>query len=210
MPVISGLTDPTLVKLFHMGQTDKQIADTYGISVQAVSARRMRLGLVRKQISRQVNEGLAARWTIHTTQGRGSHHNLHAAKCLKVWLRLRLGDESLSEVQVQQAEGWAAELHQRNEVLCYDPEVPGGWYYRPRKPRDGRLVVDWPKSIPFPDERFKRALELPPDIIETPRKEPRSRLAQEQRAWARSNGYEVKPRGRVPKEIQKAYEGRSL
>lgn len=208
MPVISGLTDPILVKLFHMGQTDKQIAETYGISVQAVSARRTRLGLVRKRFSRQVNEGLATRWTIHTTQGRGSHHNHHAIKCLRVWLRFRLGDQDLSEVQIQQAEGWVAELWQQNKVLCYDPEQ--GWYYRPRKPRDGRLLVDWPKSIPFPDERFKRALELPSEIMEVPRKEPRSRLAEKQRAWARANGYAVKDRGGIPKEIQRAYEQENL
>lgn len=163
MPIDSGLTDATLVKLFHLGYEDKQIAKQYGITVQAVSKRRVRLGLIRKPVSRQVNEALRERWKIFTTQDAESHHMRYSAKALKVWLRRQLGDDKLSPAQLRMADQWERRLRETNEVLCYDPDTPEGWYYRPRKKSDGRLVVDWPRSIPFPDEKFRRALELPPE-----------------------------------------------
>ncbi|KQX43529.1 hypothetical protein ASD97_26000 [Streptomyces sp. Root63] len=162
MPVISGLTDALLVKSFHRGLTDKAIAEEFGISVQAVSKRRMKLGLVRKPISRKVNEGLAARWSIWAPKEGTGHHNAYSAKALKVWLRMRLGDATLSAEQKNLALQWEGRLRDRETVLCYDPNRSEGWYYRPRTERDGRLVIDWPGDLPFPSEEFKRALELPP------------------------------------------------
>ncbi|MEU5166808.1 hypothetical protein [Streptomyces mutomycini] len=162
MPIISGLTDPLLVKLFHTGSSDKEIAERYGISVQAVSKRRMKLGLIRKPVSRQVNEALAERWKIWSPKEGTGHHNAYSAKALKVWLRMRLGDDSLSEKQLDLAEQWERRLRERDEVLCYDPDAPEGWLYRPRKPRDGCRVIDWPSGLPYPSEEFKRALDLPP------------------------------------------------
>lgn len=97
MPVISGLTDPKMVKYFHQGKSDRWVAERFGISVQVVSARRQRLGLLRKPISRQANEALATRWKIKAEKNLGSHHNAHAAKSLKIYLRMRLGDASLSD-----------------------------------------------------------------------------------------------------------------
>jgi hypothetical protein len=165
MPIISGLTDALMVKHFHTGQTDKQIAEQYNISVAAVSKRRMKLGLIRKPVSRQVNEALAERWKIWAPKTGTGHHNAYSAKALKVWLRLRLGDDSLSEKQRDLAAQWERLLRERNEVLCYDPDTPEGWYYRPRTVDDERRVIDWPEELPYPSEGFKRALELPPQPV---------------------------------------------
>lgn len=161
MPVISGLTDPLLVKLFHRGDSDKAIAAEFGISPQAVAKRRMKLNLVRKPVSRQVSEYLAHRWTIYTKQYEHSHHNAYSAKRLREWLRWRLGDDKLSKDQLHRAKVWEERMRRENLVLCYNPETVEGWYYRDRRPEDGRLVIDWPKGLPFPDQKFKRALELP-------------------------------------------------
>ncbi|MEU9258990.1 hypothetical protein AB0D68_10950 [Streptomyces sp. NPDC048212] len=166
MPIISGLTDPLLVKLFHTGSTDKEIAEEYGISVQAVSKRRMKLGLIRKPVSRQVNDGLSWRWERIWSPKEGTgHHNAYSAKALKVWLRMRLGDTSLSAKQQELARQWENKIRASNQVLCYDPDTPEGWFYRPRKPEDGRRVIDWPKHLPYPSEGFKKALDLPPEVV---------------------------------------------
>ncbi|WP_371665997.1 hypothetical protein OG306_33250 [Streptomyces sp. NBC_01241] len=165
MPIVSGLTDPLLVKLFHTGQTDKQIAERFGISVQAVSKRRMKLGLIRKPVSRKVNDYLAARWDIWAPSEGTGHHNAYSGKALKVWLRMRLGDSGLSQKQEHLAQQWERRLREQNEVLCYDPDPQRGWFYRPRTARDGQRVIDWPDGLPYPDEGFKRALDLPPQEL---------------------------------------------
>lgn len=161
MPIDTGLTDALLVKLFHLDKSDAEIAEQFGITVQAVSKRRMKLDLVRKPVSRQVNEWLATRWKVFSPQEGTGHHNRYSAKALRVWLRRRLGDTTLSAKQVEMADRWERRLRRDNIVLCYDPDTEEGWYYRPRTPADNRLVIDWPRDLPFPDERFRRALELP-------------------------------------------------
>jgi hypothetical protein len=156
--------DPVLVRLFHKGVSDKQIADEYHVSVQAVNKRLTRLGLRRKPVSRQVSEYLSVRWKVHTVpRGGTSHHNLYSARRLREWLRLRLGDDQLSDEQKHRAQVWEERLRREGLVLCYDPEREDGWYYRPRTPADGRLAIDWPEDLPFPDERFRKALEIPPE-----------------------------------------------
>jgi hypothetical protein len=163
MPWESELTDATLVKLFHLGRTDKEIAKDYGITPQAVSKRRVKLTLRRQEVVDKVAEGLAARWTVFTVPTAESHHSRHSARALKVWLRRRLGDDKLSPAQIKLADQWERNLRRRNAVLCYDPSTKDGWFYRPRTPADGQRVIDWPADLPFPDEQFRRALELPPE-----------------------------------------------
>jgi hypothetical protein len=161
MPIDTGLTDAILVKLFHLGKTDREIADQYGVTVQAVSKRRVKLDLIRKPVSRQVNEWLATRWQVFSPQEGTGHHNRYSAKALRVWLRRRLGDDTLSAKQIDMADRWERRLRREGTVLCYDPTTEEGWYYRFRTKADNRLVIDWPRDLPFPDERFRRALELP-------------------------------------------------
>ncbi|MFE8916866.1 hypothetical protein [Streptomyces globisporus] len=160
MPVKSGLTDYQMTKLYHAGVTDAQIAEMYGISVSAVGARRRRLNLPRKRIAQQVNEALISRWGVIPDK---SHHIEHTAKALKTYLRMRLGDSSVSASQRRTTDSWVERLKKRDVVVCYDPERVGGWYYRPRVASDERRVADWPASIPFPSVEFKRALDLPED-----------------------------------------------
>lgn len=164
MPFDSGLTDALLVKYFHTGKSDKWIAERHGITVQAVSKRRKKQGLLRKPVVNQVSEALGKRWTVYTTPNRGSHHSAHQIKSLRFWLRRRLGDQTLKPDDIARAERWERQIRRENVVLCYDPTTKKGWYYRPRTPADGRLVIDWPSDWPEqPDENFRRALELPPE-----------------------------------------------
>jgi hypothetical protein len=162
MPTDVRFTDTELVEYFHLGWNNQRIADKFGVTRQAVSKRLVDMGLYRHPIAREVQAGLAQRWTIHTTPGKDSHHNSYSAKRLTEWLRWRLGDE-LSEDQIKRAKAWERRLHRDGTVLCYDPDTEEGWYYRPRLKIDGRLVIDWPRSLPFPSEKFKKALELGPE-----------------------------------------------
>lgn len=162
MPVISGLTDPVMVKLFHKGWTDREIAEEYGITPSAVGQRRRKLGLHPNPVSLQVNKDLSVRWDIWSAKEGTAHHNLHSAKALKIWLRIQLGDTTLSEAQTHLAQMWVRGLMERGEVLCYDPGTEDGWWYRRRTPADRNLLIDWPEDLPFPSEKFRKALELPP------------------------------------------------
>ena len=162
MPINSGLTDAELVKLFHTGHSDVAIAKQFGITKQAVSKRRVKLGLIRKRVAKEVSEGLATRWEILTPAKGATHYKEHHARALRIWLRMQLGDQELSEGQQKLARDWVRELGARGEVLCYDPQLQNGWYYRTRTPEDERRVIDWPADLPYPSERFKRALDLPP------------------------------------------------
>lgn len=153
-------SDSVMIKNFHLGVTDKELAEQYEVTIQAVSKRMVKLGLRRKPIAERVSAGINARWgRIETHRYGKSHHKAWPGKMLRAYLRSRLGDEQLRRYQVEEASAWVGSMADR--VLGYNPDVPEGWYYRPREPRDGRLVVDWPTEIPFPDEEFRRALELP-------------------------------------------------
>jgi hypothetical protein len=165
MPTSLLPPDHELAKLYHRDVSDREIAERYGVTVQAVNKRLSAMGLFRKPISKQVNEALAARWTIWAPKDGTGHHNRYSAKALKVWLRRQLGDDTLSKAQLDMADRWERRLRRDNLVLCYDPNTESAWYYRPRTPQDGKLVIDWPKHIPFPNERFKRALELPAEDV---------------------------------------------
>jgi hypothetical protein len=162
MPTPKLPPDPVLLKLVRSGLSNSEIARLYGVTPQAVSKKVLALGIRRLPVSDEVNAGLRQRWgDIYSNPSSDSHHLTHPAKALKIWLRYRLGDSKLSQDQVSLAKAWIRGLSERDEVLCYDRDHPGGWYYRPRTPADNRLIVDWPESIPFPDERWRKALELP-------------------------------------------------
>ncbi|MET9816887.1 hypothetical protein [Streptomyces sp. NPDC006355] len=162
MPVDTGLSDALLIKLFHLDWSDKKIAHEFHITVQAVSKRRTKLGLLRRPVSKKVNEWLRHRWPdMVSTKGSDSHHNDHSAQRLREFLRLQLGDKTLSDRQVTLVQAWTEERRKKDDVLCYDPDQ--GWSYRPREKRDGNLVIDWPRGLNFPDQRFREALELPSD-----------------------------------------------
>lgn len=168
MPVSYLPSDHELVKLFHLGRTDASIAHQFGVSVQAVNKRFQKLGLARRTTpTQQAKELLEYRWgRVRWNQDETrSHHNRYSAKALKVWLRRRLGDDTLSSQQVTMAERWERRLKREETVLCYNPDSEEGWFYRPRNGSRDRYVIDWPEDLPFPDQKIKRALELPNEDI---------------------------------------------
>ncbi|WP_327294444.1 hypothetical protein [Streptomyces sp. NBC_01197] len=155
-------TDSVMIKLFHLGVPYKKIARTYGVSHQAVSKRMVGLGLKRLPAAEEVSELLNYRWGgILTSQYGKSHHSHRAGKSLKLWLRAKLGDDGLSDLQRETAAQWENRIRRKGLVLCYDSTSSAGWSYRDRRPEDGRLVIDWPPELPFPDGASRSLLELP-------------------------------------------------
>lgn len=153
-------SDSILMKLFHQKTTDRELAEIYGVTVQAVNMRIVGLGLRRRPFSQEANRLITQRWSIKPAK-ETSHHKAHAIKALRIYLRKRLGDTDLSAKQVRLADAWETGLRSRNEVLCYDRDTEAGWFYRPRRPEDGRLVIDWPEDMPRPERVDLEALELP-------------------------------------------------
>jgi transcriptional regulator with XRE-family HTH domain len=155
------LSDAALIELFHEGVSDKDIAAEFGITVQAVSKRRLQLHLPRKSTAQKVAASLRVRWKLRNTQDADSHSRKYANMRLREWLRYRYGDKDLSEDQIRLAKGWVRERMEQQDVLCYNPDLEEPFYYRARRPEDGRLLIDWPADLPFPSTRFKQALQIP-------------------------------------------------
>lgn len=150
----------TLKKFFQQGRTDKEIAEEYGVTQAAVNKHRLRLVGSVRPIARRVNEGLSVRWRVVTgedsrDQGAGQIRDLRA------FLRRQLGDDTLSPEQLAKAREFERRIRKNNVVVEYHPEETSPWSYRPRRPKDGQLVVDWPADLPFPSEEFRSALTLP-------------------------------------------------
>lgn len=154
--------DDELVGLYHAGLSDREIAEMYGVTVQGVNRRWRKMGMSRlSPENHRVNDLIRVRWTIRSSKDSDSHHAAHPSKALRAWLRWRLGDKTLSREQVQLGRAWADELRERGEVLCYNRDIEGGWYYRRRTPEDGQRVIDWPDSLNYPDKELVALLELP-------------------------------------------------
>lgn len=154
--------DDDLVDLYHQGLSDREIADMFGVTVQAVNKRWRKMGMSRlTPENHRVNDLIRFRWNVYYTKDSDSHHAPDASKALRVWLRRRLGDKELSQDQVAMAERWERGLRERSEVLCYVEGEGGGWYYRPRRPQDGQRVIDWPDSLNYPDRELVDLLDLP-------------------------------------------------
>ncbi|MFD5308301.1 hypothetical protein [Streptomyces ardesiacus] len=157
----SGLTDAELISRFHAGEKDREIAEDYGITPQAVEKRRRKLGLKRNRVYDTVNEGLRTRWDIKSATNSGGHMRKYAIATLKEWMRLRMGDKELSAESIHRAKAWAKERSIKEDVLYYDPDAPEPWLYRDRRPEDGRLAIDWPADLKFPSTKFRQSLEIP-------------------------------------------------
>ena len=168
MHVQSTLTDDDLIEHFRAGLNDREIGDLFGVTRQAVQSRRKKLGLERNPVWRKVNELVKYRWEIYLTPDKDSHNRQWPIMRLREWLRYRYGDNSLSPQQLHLSRSWVIERIDRDEVLCYDKDGPQPWYYRPRRPEDGRLLIDWPTDLAFPTRRARLALEVPKDLSNLP------------------------------------------
>ncbi|MGI5531540.1 hypothetical protein ACQEVX_30430 [Streptomyces syringium] len=159
-------TDAVLVSLFHLGVSDAEIAEQYGVKPQAVNKRFMRMDppLRRKSIPAvRAQELVTSLWDVKVIRtGPGSHHNSYGVRYLKVWVRLQLGDTT-SPKQQKGAVAFIRRLIRDDVVLDYDRDSVEGWKFVPRMPSDGRWIIRWPAGKELPEADLQRALELPGD-----------------------------------------------
>ncbi|MFF4952860.1 hypothetical protein [Streptomyces chattanoogensis] len=157
-------TDAVLVKLFHLGMSDAEIAAQYGASPQAVNKRYMNMDppLRRQPIAARVTELLTSIWDIKVDRtGVSTHHNKYAVKNLKVYMRMQLGDDTVGETSAASAERMIRRLIRENVVIDYDRSSEEGWQFVPREPSDGRRVIRWPADKELPGADLQKAMELP-------------------------------------------------
>ncbi|MFE4513778.1 hypothetical protein ACFRMQ_06200 [Kitasatospora sp. NPDC056783] len=152
--------DSVLSERFIKGKTDEEIAEEYGCSRQAVNLARNRLKYTRRPYSNRANSLIGAVWRVQTSTG---HQDENPIQVLRVWVRLRLGDDSLSARQRTEAINFEARIRREGTVLQYDPSNSKGFSYVQREPQDGRLVVRWPAltSDGVRDPEAEKYLSLP-------------------------------------------------
>ncbi|MFE9999817.1 hypothetical protein [Streptomyces avermitilis] len=140
-------SDAEMIKLFVLGQlNNREIAEMYDVTPQAVNKRFQKLGLERRPYSNDANAEIAKVWKVLATQGNDSHHSIYSVQTLRLWLRLRLGDRELSDRQRRDAMNFEKRVREQNVVLAYDPERDKPFSWEPREPRDDRLVVRYPRE----------------------------------------------------------------
>ncbi|MEU3825216.1 hypothetical protein AB0F36_07805 [Streptomyces sp. NPDC029080] len=150
-------SDAELTKMFVLNQlTDQEIADKYDVTRQAVQSRWRKLGLERRPVVNQANSLIGNIWKI-----RSDHHTLSPIMYLRVWIRLNLGDKTLSTRQTRDAMNFERRVRTNRVVLAYDPESDQGWSWESRTPRDDLLVVRLPDSGERPSEDVLRHFRLP-------------------------------------------------
>lgn len=151
----------SLLKLYRDGLSDKEIAVAFDVRPQAVNKRLGLIDIHRKPYSTQARDILETVWPAKETQ-RNRFVGLYAGRSLYCWLRLRLGDTSLTQAQLRYARNF--ESRSRDAVLDLRPEADESpWVWVPRLPSDDRRVVRWPAGRDLPDDGSHPMLDRPDD-----------------------------------------------
>ncbi|WP_326827417.1 hypothetical protein [Streptomyces sp. NBC_01751] len=153
--------NPELLKLYRNGFSDKEIAEMFGATVQAVNLRLSALGIKRAPYRTAAKEILEAAWPSSETR-RTEFVHLNRARDLYVFLRRQLGDRALTKMQLTAAARFERLIRDNEAVLDLQPDAPDGpWVLVPRKPSDGAMVIRWPEGRELPDGKLREALDLP-------------------------------------------------
>jgi hypothetical protein len=151
----------TLRRYFREGLTDKEIAQAFGCSVQAVNMRFTQIGLERKPFANVAAAILEAAWPRDEFD-RSKFSRFNRVRDLSSFIRSRLGDPTLTEKQLHRAERFAANLELNGLILTLDWSKENPWVFAPREPSDGRLVIRWPEGRELPKGPHLEAISLPP------------------------------------------------
>lgn len=155
----------TLRRYFREGLSDKQIANAFGCSVQAVNVRFVAMGIERKPYSNTAAAILEAGWPREEFD-RNKFTRFNRARDLATFIRWRLGDPDLTDRQHERVEKFTRNLERNDFVLAIDWAKDNPWVYVPREPRDGRRVIRWPEGRELPRGPHLEAITLPPVPVE--------------------------------------------
>jgi len=151
----------TLRRYFREGLSDKEIAQAFGCSVQAVNMRFAAMGIERKPYSNTAAAILEVAWPRDEFD-RSKFTRFNRARDLATFIRWRLGDPDLTPRQHERVEKFTRHLEKEGLVLAIDWDRDNPWVYVPREPQDGRLVVRWPTGREMPRGPHLEAITLPP------------------------------------------------
>ncbi|MFG3176598.1 hypothetical protein ACGFZC_16255 [[Kitasatospora] papulosa] len=155
-----------LRRYFRQGLSDKEIAEAFGCTVQAVNARYAEMNMQRMPYSNTATAILEAAWP-RTEFDRSKFSRFNRAKDLATFIRWRLGDPALTPRQLERAERFTAHLERHGFVLALDWARDNPWVYVPREPTDGRLVIRWPEGRELPRGPHLEAISLPGASVES-------------------------------------------
>lgn len=150
-----------LMRYYREGISDKQIAETYDVTVQAVNNRYKKMGIEKKPWSNTATAIVDAAWPA-AELGRSRFTHLNRARELYSFIRWRLGDDTLTERQLSRVRHFAQYSQENEVVLTLDPESETPWIWVPRTADDGRLVMRWPEGRELPVGPHLEAISLPP------------------------------------------------
>lgn len=151
----------TLRRYFREGLSDREIAQAYGCSAQAVNLRFTKLGIERKPFANVAAAILEAAWPRNEFD-RSKFSRFNRVRDLSTFIRGRLGDPSLTDRQLQRTDRFVAHLERNGLILTLDWSQENPWVFMPREPSDGRLVVRWPEGREMPKGAHLEAISLPP------------------------------------------------
>ncbi|MET8132869.1 hypothetical protein ABZV24_13085 [Streptomyces sp. NPDC005251] len=149
-----------LLKLYHDGFSDIQIAEMYDVTYQAVNLRLGAMGVRRAPFRAQVASILESAWPTEET-GRGAYVEKGRHRDLCSFLRLRLGDPGMTSRQRDAAQRFERALKKGDCVMDFRPGMGEPFPYVPRVESDGRMVIRWPEGRKLPDGELRAALHLP-------------------------------------------------
>lgn len=153
--------NPELLKLYRNGFSNKEIAEQFDVTVQAVDWRLSNLGIKRAPFRNSAKEILEAAWPSAETR-RTEFIHLNRARDLYAFLRRQLGDTGLTKTQLGSAARFERMVRDGDAVLDLQPDSPEGpWVLVPRLPSDERMVLRWPEGRPVPNGKLREALDLP-------------------------------------------------
>ncbi|MFK0231229.1 hypothetical protein ACIQUL_36300 [Streptomyces sp. NPDC090303] len=146
--------------VFQDGLSDKEIAGIYGCSPQAVNMRLKKIGIERMPYSNTAAAILDAAWP-RADYDRVKFHRNNPSRDLTVFMRWRLGDDSLTERQRDRIQRFVGRLERDGTVLALVWGEENPWVYVAREPSDGRRVVRWPQGRELPRGPHLEAITLP-------------------------------------------------
>lgn len=138
MPAIRKLPDSTTLRRMRtQGQTQKEIADTYGVSESAVWKALKKAGYT---------ESMATYKDILPWEIDDEHKATAIMERFRSIVRQRMGGALLPEDE-RKLEAWLKDLEANELVVAYHPQAPandasskGGFYYVPRQADDDWII----------------------------------------------------------------------
>ncbi|MFD4608291.1 hypothetical protein ACFWOT_09265 [Streptomyces sp. NPDC058440] len=151
----------TLLKFYRDGLSDAEIAEAYGVSVQAVNKRFARMDIERKPWTNTATAILNTAWPTTKDFKRSEYTHLNRARSLFAFMRWRLGDPTLTDRQLREAERFGMYVRTKKVVLGFDLSSKNPWVWLPREESDGNLVLRWPEGRETPLGPHLAAITLP-------------------------------------------------